>query len=104
MKNPGLQAVLKGQFVAGYKKGHSDGIQFTLDKYSAVVLKCLKDKFDFEPDQLQEAVIHINDDFDSIVKGYMSFEDVVQTLQEETGLDLINNGIASFGEGESNAK
>lgn len=104
MKRPGLETILKTQFAGGYKKGYTDGIEFALDKYSAVVLLCLQDKFDFNPDQLQEAVVHINNNFDNILEGRISFDDVIQTLREETGLNLLPGKVNIAKEGDKNGK
>ena len=72
----------------GYQEGHVDGIKFTIEQYSGVVLLCLKDKFDFTTEQLQEASMYINDTFDSVCEGYLSLHDIIKTLKEENDIDL----------------
>jgi len=70
------------------KEGYTEGVTGTVENYSAVVLLCLKDKFNFTSEQLQDVAWHINDTFDSVEKGYLSLEDIIQTLKEEDGLDV----------------
>ena len=79
----------------GYQEGHVDGIKFAIEQYSGVVLLCLKDKFNFTSEQLQDVAWYINDTFDSVEKGYLSLEDIIQTLKEEDGLDVrfTNKGV-----------
>ena len=76
------------QLLKAKKEGYTEGVTGTVENYSAVVLLCLKDKFGFTSKQLQDVAWHINDTFDSIEKGYLSLEDIIQTLKEEDDLDL----------------
>lgn len=70
----------------GYKKGQKEGIAFAVRNYSAVVLLCLKDKFDFTPEQLAVVADHINDMFGSVCAGYLTVEDIESTLKEENDI------------------
>jgi dGTP triphosphohydrolase len=76
------------QLLKAKKEGYTEGVTGTVENYSAVVLLCLKDKFGFTSKQLQDVAWHINDTFDSVEKGYLSLEDIIQTLKEEDDLDL----------------
>lgn len=76
------------QLLKAKKEGYTEGVTGTVENYSAVVLLCLKDKFGFTSKQLQNVAWHINDTFDSVEKGYLSLEDIIQTLKEEDDLDL----------------
>jgi len=71
-----------------FQEGYMQGVHGTVEKYSAVVLLCLKDKFDFTSGQLQDVALHINETFDAINEEYLSLDDIVQTLKEEDGLDV----------------
>ena len=71
-----------------YKKGRAEGINFTAENYSAVILLCLKDKFDFDTKQLLAVKKHINDAFDSICTGYLTLPDIINTLHEENSIDI----------------
>ncbi len=86
-KSNTFQQLLKAK-QEGYTKGVTKGVTGTVENYSAVVLLCLKDKFGFTSKQLQDVAWHINDTFDSVEKGYLSLEDIIQTLKEEDGLDV----------------
>jgi hypothetical protein len=70
------------------KQGYAEGIRFTAKSYSAVVLLCLKDKFDFNTEQLQEVAKHISNTFDSVCEGYLSLQDIEQTLDEENDIEI----------------
>lgn len=86
-KSNTFQQLLKAK-QEGYTKGVAKGVTGTVENYSAVVLLCLKDKFNFTSEQLQDVAWYINDTFDSVEKGYLSLEDIIQTLKEEDGLDV----------------
>ena len=85
------QGVLKG-FKKGYKDGYSDGMGFTVKNYSSVILLCLKDKFDFNNDELHKIALSINDTFDSVCQGYLTLNDISKTLEEENGLKISFDG------------
>lgn len=76
------------------EQGYKDGIAFTVRNYSAVMLLCLKDKFNFSTEQLGEVAILVNDTFDSVCEGYLTLEDISETLKEENDLELQFNGRA----------
>ena len=69
-------------------EGYMEGVQFTARNYSAVVLLCLKDKFDFSNEQLKKINNHINETFDNVCAGYLSLEDILDTLADEAGILL----------------
>jgi hypothetical protein len=76
------------QLLKAKQEGYTEGVTGTVENYSAVVLLCLKDKFGFTSKQLQDVAWYINDTFDSVEEGYLSLEDIIQTLKEEDGLDM----------------
>lgn len=75
------------------EQGYKDGIKFTVKNYNAVLLLCLKDKFNFSTEQLGEVVVLVNGTFDSVCKGYLTLEDIVETLREEDDINLTYNGV-----------
>ena len=87
-----FQSGHKEGYKSGYAKGYSEGMQFTVQNYSSVVLLCLKDKFDFTTEQLKEITTHINNTFDSVCAGYLTLDDILQTLKEENNLVIAYNG------------
>lgn len=82
----------KSDFITHMKRsrdnGYQAGIRFSVQNYSAAVLLCLKDKFDFSTDQLVEVTGYINDTFDSICQGYLTLDDIAATLKEENDIDI----------------
>lgn len=85
MKNhPVFKAAVKN----AKEEGKKEGIRSTIENYSAAILLCLKDKFDFSTDQLVEATGYINDTFDSICQGYLTLDDIAATLKEENDIDI----------------
>jgi hypothetical protein len=66
-----------------------NAIIFTTQSYSAVTLICLRDKFDFTNEQLEELAEHIGAYFDNIMDGHVPLEEVVKALKEETGIDVM---------------
>lgn len=86
-------------YVKGYSKGHTEGVEFTIKNYSAILLICLRDKFDFTPEQLQEITNHINSQFDSVDLGYVTFDDILATIEQETGLHVEYTGGVDLANG-----
>lgn len=76
------------QLLTAKKTGIEKGVTTTVEKYSAVLLLCLKDKFGFTSGQLQAAAMHINETFDAVNEGYLTLDDIAQTLKEEDGIDV----------------
>lgn len=76
------------QLLKAKQEGYTKGVTGTVENYSAVVLLCLKDNFNFTSEQLQDVAWCIDDTFDSVEKGYLSLDDIVQTLKEEDDLDV----------------
>lgn len=72
---------------------YQKGIRFAIKNYSAALMLCLKDKFDFTTEQLEQAAMHINETFDSICEGYLSLDDIAKTLKEENDINLQINGL-----------
>lgn len=74
------------------QQGKQEGMKFAIRNYSPVLLLVLKDKFGFTASQLQDVALYTRDTFDSVLKGYVSLEDIAQVLKEEDGLDLKYDG------------
>lgn len=91
-KNHEFITACKDSYIKGKKKGQEDGfiegIAFSSKNYSAIVILILKDKFDFTNEQVQTATANINNYFDSLVRGDVSFGDVTQSLKDDYGIDL----------------
>ena len=85
---PKKKSTIFQQLLKAKQEGYTKGVTDTIENYSAVVLLCLKDKFNFTPGQLQDVANYIDDTLDSIDKGYLSLDDIIQTLKEEDDLDI----------------
>ena len=83
---PKKKSTIFQQLIKAKQEGYTKGVTGTIENYSAVVLLCLKDKFNFTTGQLQYVAKCIDDTFDSIEKGYLSVDDIIQTLKEEDDL------------------
>lgn len=81
------------KYILAREQGFQEGKNFAIKNYSAVLLLCLKDKFDFTTEQLQEIAVHVNNTFDSVCEGYLSLEDIAKTLKEENDINLQINGL-----------
>lgn len=82
-KNNMLIQILKAR-----EQGYQDGIKFTVENYSSVLLLCLKDKFNFTTEQLQEIAGYVNDAFESVCEGYLTLNDITETLKKENDIDI----------------
>ena len=69
------------QLLKAKKTGQVQGVTKTVENYSAVLLLCLKDKFSFSSEELQEVTNHINETFDNIQDGYLSLNDIIDSIE-----------------------
>ena len=49
---------------------------------------CLKDKLGFGPVRAQRFMNNVEELFDSINQGYLSLDDVIQTVEEELNISI----------------
>jgi len=63
-------------------------IDFTLDKYSAAVALTLRDKLGFGKKRAQRFMHDTWEVFVAIDKGYLSLQDVVETVKAELDIEL----------------
>jgi hypothetical protein len=62
----------------------------TVDIFTTAMCWVLYDKEDFDRDRLVKVMDAVLEEFDSINKGYISMDDLNNTLVEELGLDIVN--------------
>lgn len=55
---------------------------------SACAVHILLDKFGFTPEDAARFLALLEYNYDSVCQGYISFEDIINTLKDEHGLDL----------------
>lgn len=65
-----------------------DAIDYTVRQYSAVLALCLRDKLGFGKIRVQRFLQDVNEVFDSIIKGYLSLDDVIETVKQELDLEF----------------
>ena len=65
-----------------------DAIDYTVKQYSAVVALCLRDKLGFGTIRTQRFLQDVNEVFDSIIKGYLTLDDVIETVKQELDLEF----------------
>lgn len=63
-----------------------DAIDFAVKNYMACVALCLHDKLGFGHIRVCRFMQDVDNLFDSINKGYLSLDDVLETVEEEIGI------------------
>lgn len=73
----------------GYEKGRSEAIQTATDYSMAVPIIVLRDEFGFGAKRLEKFIDATYELYDSIDQKYLNLEDIVETIKEETGVEII---------------
>ena len=73
----------------GYEKGKQDSIQRATNLSVAVPLMVLRDKFGFGEKRLNRFFEEYLEMYDSVDKNYLDIKDILKTLKEETGIEVI---------------
>jgi hypothetical protein len=63
-------------------------IDYTASQYAAVVALCLRDELGFGKKRAQRFMQKVDHVFTSINEGYLSLDDVIETVQEELGITV----------------
>ena len=58
----------------------------------SIPVMVLRDKYGFGSKRLDAFMEYTIDLFDSFVKEYITLEDLINTVKEETGVDIVQNG------------
>ena len=64
-------------------------MDYVVKQYSAVVALCLHDKLGFGKVRAQRFMREVNQVFDSINEGYLSLDDVIETVEKELGITIF---------------
>ena len=64
-------------------------IDIAVCQYTCAVAIVLRDKLGFGQTRLLRVLEQINETFDSIDRGYISVDDIVKVISEETGIELV---------------
>ena len=70
------------------EKRTKDAIDYTVKQYSAVLALCLRDKLGFGKIRTRRFLQEVNEVFDSIIKGYLTLDDVIETVKQELDLEF----------------
>lgn len=65
-------------------------IGYVVNQYSAVLALCLHDKLGFGKVRAQRFMREVEEMFDSINKGYLSLDDVIETVEKELGIRITS--------------
>ena len=57
-----------------------------------LTLLILNDKFDFDPDKLEQFIDAYKELLDCYNKGHLTFDDIVDTIKTETGIEICKKG------------
>jgi len=78
---------------ADIKKIKDEAMTEAIDKAFILMLGLpvltMRDKFGFGPKRLERLTDEVLELYDSFNKGYLTLDDILETIKEETGLELI---------------
>lgn len=80
---------IQGYIKKGYKKGRKDSIEKASQLSMAVPMMVLRDEFGFGQKRLLDFYNAFVELYDSISKGYLNINDIIKTINEETGVEII---------------
>lgn len=80
---------IEATYMRGFNKGKEESLDFAIAYSMAVALMVLRDKFGFGAKRLNQFFDSYLDLYDSIDKNYLDIKDVLKTLKEETGIEII---------------
>ena len=84
-----MKCLANGRSAAKLIKERADAnIQVTARLCIASTAMVLLDKHGFNLTELRQTLDQITEVYDSIVQGYVTFDDILKTLNDEYGLDL----------------
>lgn len=73
----------------GYIQGRDEAIKKATDFSMAVPLIVLRDEFGFGAKRLEKFIDATHELYDSIDQKYLNLDDIVKTIKEETGVEII---------------
>ena len=65
-------------------------MDYVVKQYSAVLALCLHDKLGFGKVRAQRFMREVDDMFDNVNKGYLSLDDIMETVEKELGIMIIS--------------
>ena len=73
----------------GYKLGYEKAIEKASNYSLAVPMMILRDNFGFGKKRLLEFYNEFLNLYDSVDKDYLDLEDIIKTIKEETGVEIV---------------
>ena len=65
-----------------------DAIDYTVRQYSAVLALCLRDKLGFGKKRAQRFLKDVDTMFSDILAGYLTLDDVIETVEKELDITI----------------
>lgn len=82
---------IEATYMKGFNKGKEESLDFAIAYSMAVALMVLRDKFGFGAKRLEDFIDEAYEMYDSIENEYLDIEDIIQTIEEETGITIIQS-------------
>lgn len=82
---------IEDNYLKGFKKGKEESLNLAISYSIAVSMMVLRDKFDFGAKRLEDFIDGVYDMYDSIDQKYLSIDDIIKTIEEETGIQMIRS-------------
>lgn len=82
---------IEATYMKGFNKGKEESLDFAIAYSMAVALMVLRDKFGFGAKRLEDFIDEAHEMYDSIENEYLDIEDIIQTIEEETGITIIQS-------------
>lgn len=80
---------IQGYVKKGYKLGYEQAIKKASDYSLAVPMMILRDRFGFGKKRLLDFYGEFLNLYDSVDKDYLDLKDIVNTIEEETGVNVV---------------
>lgn len=82
---------IEATYMKGFNKGKEESLDFAIAYSMAVALMVLRDKFGFGAKRLEDFIDEVYEMYDSIENDYLDIDDIIQTIEEETGITIIQS-------------
>lgn len=73
----------------GYEKGRKESIERASQLSMAVPIMVLRDEFGFGEKRIDKFIAAYIELYDSISEGYLDLKDIIKTINEETGVKIV---------------
>lgn len=80
---------IQGYIKKGYDKGRADAIKRATDLSMAVPMMVLRDEFGFGEKRIDKFIAAYIKLYDGIDEGYLDLNDIIKTINEETGVKIV---------------